>query len=207
MNPVRYFWLLLLIGAMLNGMACDNVALVGRDSAAPESRRERFDRGEMAGTLERVDTRARQLQLRTRSGRTTTVRYTPDTRVIFNGRELPVSELRRDDDITVQLFRDSRGDESTSLIRLRDRAPTTAERPRQEGTGVQTIEGTVERVDIERGYFEVRPRFGSGTTRVFLPYNPVRRAEDQFRRLREGDYVRVEGEIVTDNRIELKTFL
>lgn len=205
---MRYFWPFLLIGTGLITLGCDNnIALIGRDPVVTESRRDRADRGEITGTVDRVDTRARELHLRSSADRTTAIYYDPDTKVIFRGREFPVSELRRDDEVTVQLFRDSRGSESTNLIRVHDRNQTTAERPRQEGLGIQTIEGTVERVDIERGFFEVRPRFGSETTRVFLPYNPVRRTEDQFRRLREGDYVRIEGEVVTDNRIELKTFL
>jgi hypothetical protein len=207
----RYFATLLLAGAILFGAACENIALIRRDSPVSGARRDRTENIEVVGTVEDVDTRAREIYLRTGPGTTRTLSFGTDTRVIIRGREYPVSELRRDDEVTVQLAKSSRAKEHVNLIRVRDRGRTGAEGlPPDSGDGlaaVQTIEGTVERVDLERGYFEVRPRFGNGVTRVFLPYRPGLRTEDEFRRLREGDYVRVQGEVVTDNRVELKGFL
>ncbi|MGH7824251.1 MAG: OB-fold nucleic acid binding domain-containing protein [Candidatus Binatia bacterium] len=207
MKKKKYFWPLLLVTAVLIGGACENIALVGRDPVAPESRRNRVDRAEITGMIDDVDPRLGEVHIRTAAGRTRTVYYNPDTRVIIRGRDYPPTALRRDDEVTVQLQSGNRGYDAASLIRVHEQAQTAGEASRVDRPGAQTIEGTVERVDRERGYFEIRPRFGSGTTRVFLPYNPLQRTEDQFRRLREGDYVRVEGELVSDNRVELKTFL
>lgn len=207
MMLVKYFWPLSLIGAILVGLACENIALIGRDPVASENGRNRADRAEITGTVDGVDTRSREIYVRSQAGRTTTISYSPETRVSIGGRESPISELRRNDEVTVQLRRDDRGYDTASVITVRDRRQAAADLSGVDRQGVQTIEGTVERVNFERGYFEVRPRFGSGVTRVFLPYNPVRKTEDQFRRLREGDYVRVEGELVSDNRVELKAFL
>jgi hypothetical protein len=202
MNIDKYLASLLLAGAVFSGVACENIALIRRNP--PEARRDVI---EIVGKVEDVDTRAREIYVRTGPGATRTVRYGADTRLIIRGREYPVSELRRDDEVALHLARSSPSKEYVNVIRVRDRGQTSAERSGDRLGPVQTIEGTVERVDLERGYFEVRPRFGNGITRVFLPYRPGQRAEDEFRRLREGDYVRVEGEVVTDNRVELKAFL
>jgi hypothetical protein len=207
----RYVASFSLAAVVLIGAACENIALVRRDSPAPQARRAQPENIEIVGTVEDIDTRAREIYIRTGPGRMRTVGYGPDTRVIVRGREYPASELRRDDEVILQVARSSPGKEHVSLIRVRDRRQPSAELPGNRSADriepVQTIEGTVERVDFERGYFEIRPRFGNGLTRVFLPYRPGQRTEDEFRRLREGDYVRVEGEVVTDNRVELKAFL
>jgi hypothetical protein len=206
----KYFAPLLLAAVIFIGSACENIALIRRDSPVPEGRRDGTDRGEVVGTVDGIDTKAREIYVRTSGGQMRTVSYSSETRVFIRGQEYPVSELRRDDEVSLQLVRGDRRNEYTNLIRVGDRGPASTDRlPERSGDSlgvVQTIEGTVERVDVERGYFEVRPRFGNDITRVFLPYKPVQRTEDQFRRLREGDYVRVEGEVVSDNRVELKAF-
>lgn len=69
------------------------------------------------------------------------------------------------------------------------------------------IEGTVERLDYDRGVFDVRPRSGGRTVTVTLPYNARGADVDNFRRLRQGDYVRIEGEFVNPDNLQLMGFL
>jgi hypothetical protein len=231
----KYYWLshFLLVASLLATAGCEHIALIPRESVATGPRPDRvdgsrsdrvdgsrsgFDRLDLVGTVETNDTRAREITIRTTDGQTRRVAYNPDTRAFIRGRESPISEVRRGDVVEVQTVRDSRGGEYVNVVRVRESDRASLEKGRLPGTDrsplgkpgerigqVQTIEGTVERVDIDRGYFEVNPRFGN-TTRVYLPYNPARGTVDQFRRLREGDYVRIEGELVSDNRVELKAF-
>ena len=76
----------------------------------------------------------------------------------------------------------------------------------QSGTRLQTVDGRVERVDLQRSSFEIRDQSGE---RVFVsvPYD-VRRSEvDRFRTLRAGDYVRVDGRFLDRDRFKLEAFL
>ncbi len=80
------------------------------------------------------------------------------------------------------------------------RAPLPPPRP-------EVLEGTVERIDYDRGVFDLRPRTGARVVTVALPYNARGAEIDNFRRLRRGDYVRVEGEFVNSDNVQLMAFL
>jgi len=76
----------------------------------------------------------------------------------------------------------------------------------QSGTRIQTVDGRVERVDLQRSSFEIRDQSKERVI-VSLPYNARRSDVDRFRALREGDYVRVEGRFLDRERFELENFL
>ena len=157
---------------------------------------------EVLAELERIDLRPPEIYLRTRDGRTRSVSYKNDTRVIVRGREVTVSDLRPGDLVAIRLQQDSRGNEYADLIRVRDT------QPREIGgrdDDRRMLEGLVQRVDYSRGSFELRPSSGSTAT-VVLPHNPPAAAERRFRDLRDGDYVRVEGKFVGADRFELDSF-
>jgi hypothetical protein len=69
----------------------------------------------------------------------------------------------------------------------------------------ELLEGTIERIDHERGVFEVKQRSGGNVT-VALPYNARSAEIDAFRRLRIGDYVKVEGEFINRDNFQLLAF-
>jgi hypothetical protein len=64
----------------------------------------------------------------------------------------------------------------------------------------------VEVVDSRRGTFEMRDR-SNRTVVVSLPYGAPRSVGERFNRLREGDYVRIEGRFLNQDRFELENFL
>ncbi len=74
------------------------------------------------------------------------------------------------------------------------------------GARLQTVDGRVERVDVQRSTFEVRDQFGK---RVIVSLRADARSSDvdRLRGLREGDYVRVEGRFLDRERFELENFL
>ena len=76
----------------------------------------------------------------------------------------------------------------------------------QSGTRIQTVDGRVERVDLQRSSFEIRDQSGERVL-VSLPYNARRSDVDRFRALQAGDYVRVEGRFLDRDRFELEGFL
>jgi hypothetical protein len=78
--------------------------------------------------------------------------------------------------------------------------------PRRPLSRLETVEGTVENVNHERGVFDLRLRSGKVIT-VTLPYNARSADADDLRRLRRGDFVRLEGAFVNPETFQLQAFL
>jgi hypothetical protein len=76
----------------------------------------------------------------------------------------------------------------------------------QSGSRIQTVDGRVNRVDIERGTFEVSDPL-RGRVIVSLAYNARSSDVDRLRTLQAGDNVRVEGRFLDRERFELENFL
>jgi hypothetical protein len=202
------FSLVLLVALTVSaGCSDNNFALIGRDTLPDRASQSVQD--EIVATVERVDTGFREINLRPNDGRTRVVGYSTDARVMYRGREYPVSQLQSGDVVVMQLKQDSRGNSYTDLIRVqesirdRDQSRGDASRP---GTGIQTVDGRVEQVDFQRNSFEMRDQSRERVL-VSLPDNARRSDVDRFRGLRSGDYVRVEGRFLDRERFELDSFL
>jgi hypothetical protein len=152
-----------------------------------------------------VDTRARQIELRTDSGRRELVRYDSNTRVVYRQQEHAVSHLEPGDYVAVRAQQDRDARSYTDYITVRESAQDRGGYGRSAGRS-NRLEGTVSYIDSRRGTFEVRNRAGL-TVVVTLPFNASRADRDRFNRLREGDHVRVEGNYVGQDRFELDAFL
>lgn len=189
------------------GCSDNNFALVGRDTLPPSATQTVPD--EIVAEVERLDTSSREIHLRPNDSRTRVVDYTTDARVMYRGREYSVSQLEAGDIVAMQLKQDSRGNSYTDLIRvqesIRDRDQSRGDTSRA-GTGIQTMDGRVARVDFQGSSFEINAQ-SRETVLVSLPYNARRSDVDRFRALRVGDYVRVEGRFLDQERFELENFL
>jgi hypothetical protein len=200
---------LILALALTVGAGCsgNNFALLGRDSLPAGATQTVPD--EFMATVERVNTGSREINLRPNEGGTRVVGYSTDTRVLYRGREYPVSQLETGDIVAMQLKQDSRGNSYTDLIRvqesIQDRNQSRGDASRA-GTGMQTVDGRVEQVDLQRYSFEMRDQ-SRERVYVSLPNNARRSDVDRFRALRSGDYVRVEGRFLDRERFELDGFL
>jgi hypothetical protein len=177
---------------------CENVALVGRPTVGAGGGVEEV---EFVANVEGLDPQRHEIYLQTEAGQNRVVDYHRNTRVLIGGREHPVSDLRIGDRVAMEIRRDSRGHNYTDLIRLRKRNADLADRNR-----IIALEGRVEQVNGRQGFFELHSQFG-GTVRIMLPYNPSRQVEERFDRLRSGDFVRVEGERIGEDRFMLRNFL
>ena len=180
----------------------DNIALVGRPTLE-------LGQDEFVAEVDRLDTSSREIHLRPNNSRTRVVGYSADARVLYRGREYPVSQLETGDIVAMQLKQDSRGNSYTDLIRVqesirdRDQSRGGLIRP---GTGSRTVDGRVEQLDFQRSSFEIRDQSRERVL-VSLPYNARRSDVDHFRALRVGDYVKVEGRFLDRERFELENFL
>ncbi|HEX5726314.1 MAG TPA: hypothetical protein VFX98_12655 [Longimicrobiaceae bacterium] len=166
---------------------------------------------ELGGEIQYVDQRQQRIGLRLQDGRTGTVTYDSRTQVIYQQRQYPVTALEQGDYVIVRVQQDQQGNAYTDQIYVQQ---SVQERnggtPTDNGGGtfgndVQQLTGNVGQVDYNRGLFELRTNLG--TTVVSMPYNPRSTDADRFRRLRNGDYVRLEGRYLSRDRFELERFL
>jgi hypothetical protein len=108
------------------GCSDNNIALAGRDTLP--SRASQPVQNEITATVERVNTTSSEIFLRPLSGRSRVVTYSAETRVMFRGREYPVTQLESGDVVAMQLTQDSRGNSHTNLIRLQESTRDWAQR-------------------------------------------------------------------------------
>ena len=161
----------------------------------------------IVGEVRNIDNRAGQIELRTDSGRNFLVRYDDNTRVTYRQRDYAVSNLEPGDYVAMRTQQDRDGRYFTDLITVK---ASVQERGGYSGSSgnverLAKLEGRVEYVDSRRGTFEIRDR-SNRLVVVSLPYNTPRPISDRLDRLREGDYVRVEGRFLDQNRFELEAF-
>lgn len=192
----------LTLAVALTGItACtDNIALVGRPAL-------QLDQDEFFAEIDRLDTSSREIHLRPNDSRKRVVGYSAGARALYRGREYPVAQLESGDKVSMQLKQDSRGNSYTDLVRVhesnRDRNPDRA--GAQPAPAMQTVDGRVEHVDFQRSSFELSDQ-SRRSVFVSLPNNARRSDLDTFRELRTGDYVRVEGRFMSQDRFELESF-
>lgn len=160
---------------------------------------------EVSGELRSIDTRRQEIQVRNSLGRTDRIRYDTRTQVVYGTQRYNVRDLERGDLVRVRVDSDRDGRLHTSYIAVQQSARDRSGSSRSSAR-VQRLEGAVARVDTQRGWFELQQNRG-GVVLVTLPYEPSRTVRDRFRRLRRGDRVRIEGEILNQTRVELRRFL
>jgi exosome complex RNA-binding protein Csl4 len=160
---------------------------------------------DIVGEVQYVDTRAREIEIRTDSGRTSAVRYDNNTQVVYQQRNYSVDNLERGDYIAARVQQDRDGRPVANSITVKesvqDRGSIRSGRGR-----LDRAEGRVEYVDARRGTFEIRDQRNRSIV-VSVPFNAPRDVMDQFNRLRNGDHVRIEGRSVNTDRFELENFL
>ena len=184
--------------AVLAFTGCDELARVGGlgDYGSLGS--------DLIGEVEHVDTRAREIEIRTDSGGTAVVRYDDQTQVIYQQRNYSVANLEPGDYIAARVEQGRDGRNYTSTITVRE---GVQDRGNRRGSArLDRVEGRIDYVDERRGTFELRDARGRLIV-VSVPFNAPRPVMDRFNRLRTGDYVRIEGRAVAADRFDLESFL
>jgi len=162
---------------------------------------------DIVGEVRYVDARAREIEVRTEAGRTVNVRYDNRTRVTFRQKDYSVSNLEPGDYVAMRAQQDRDGRLFTDLVTVRESSQDRGGSGGRIGRPdrLDRFEGTVERVDARRGTFEVRDR--GRLVVVSVAFNAPRSVTDRFNRLREGDFVRIEGRFSNQDRFDLENFL
>lgn len=162
---------------------------------------------DVTGTVERVDTSAHRLYLRSDGGERRTVTLSNDAQVFYRGREYPITRLASGDVVTMQIKRDQRGESYVDLIRIQEEA-STDRGLREEATApprIETLSGTVQSVNRRDNSFELDNQ--PNPVIVALSGNVRDSDRERFQTLRSGDRVRIEGRFIGRDRFEMLSFL
>ena len=160
---------------------------------------------DVIGEVQFVDARARELEIRTDSGRRSVLRFDNNTQVIYRQRTYPVSNLERGDYVAARVEQDRDGRLSTASITVRETAQDRG-MGASVGNRLDRTEGRVENIDTRRATFEIRDQRNRVVV-VSVAFNAPRTVTDRFNRLRNGDYVRIEGRSINADRFDLENFL
>jgi len=169
--------------------------------------------GEFRAEVVEVIPARSEIRVRTDDGREHIMTYNTDrTSVNYHGWDYRVENLEAGDLVAIQ----TAPRDSNYIDRIRVQQPVQARSGPLPGPAIartppppvrsNVIEGTVERVQYDTGVFDVRTRTGELVT-VSVPYNTRAADVDNFRHLRSGDYVRLEGEFVNRENLQLYSFL
>ena len=159
--------------------------------------------GQVSGTIRSVDTRYQQVQLQQSNGQNVTLGYDNQTQVVYQNQNYSVNNLEYGDQVTARVSTTNNNQYYTDLIQV-DRS-VSSNTGTGTGANVQAFEGTARNIDRTNGTFQIT---GSnyGTFVVSLPYNPRQTDVNRFQSLRSGDYVRLYGVLLNNNRVELRQF-
>jgi hypothetical protein len=158
--------------------------------------------GQVSGYIQGVDTRNRQIGIQQSNGQTLVVAYDNQTQVVYNNQNYPVTSLENGDQITARVQQLQNGGYYTDVVQV-DRS-VSGPSSIQSGN-VQLLQGTVRQIDQANGLFLLDANNGTRVT-VQLARQLTRNDLDRFRSLRVGDYARLYGVYLGNNRVELRQF-
>lgn len=178
----------------------ENIALIGRPTIAEGE-------SDVRGEIERVDFPSRRIYLRPNGSDRRVVAYSTDAKVLYRGREYPLTRLETGDVVALQLKRDARGDSYTDLVRVQE---NVREQSRSEGRSaaprIQTLSGRVDRIDVRGNSFDLDDQQNQPVL-VVLSESARDSDRERLRRLKDGDRVRIEGRFMGRDQFELLSFL
>lgn len=222
MNYVRRFWLSFAVLALTlpSLTACVPVERVARPTLAEVrlgnvrgqvTADTRLGAGEIAGEVDRIDRNRREIYVIADDGRRPVIPFDViRTHVVYHGWDYTIDNLEAGDRIA--FYPIPRTVSYIDTIRVLEpvqarSGSTIARLPVPDRRRADVVEGTVERIDQGIGTFELRPGSSGRTITVSVPYNAKTTDVDSFRGLRRGDLVRVEGEFVNPESLQLLSFL
>ena len=162
--------------------------------------------GQVAGIVRAVDTQRGLLQITTSSGQTGNVYFDNRTQVVYQQQNYSVTALEQGDEVQLQLQQDQQGNYYTNYILVTRSVQDSGGGYNNGGNNGNSVqaEGRVGWVDYQRGQFSLVTNRGTYT--VAMPYNSSASDANTFRNLRQNAYVRVQGQLVSNNQIQLQRF-
>jgi len=158
---------------------------------------------QVTGTIDVVNTRLQQIGIRQSNGQTVTVNYDNNTQVVYQNQNYSVTSLEFGDEVTARVSNSNNTNSGyyTDLIQVNRSVSTNG----GVSGNIQNFEGTVRSIDRSNGYFSISTS-NYGTLTISMPYNPSQADLNRFNNLRNGDFVRINGVMLNNSRVELRQF-
>lgn len=158
---------------------------------------------QVIGTVRSVDTRNAQIVIQQSNGQSVGVGYDNQTQVVYQNQNYSVASLQNGDQVTARVQQTQNGGYYTNYIQVDQSVSSNT--GNTSNAQVQSLQGTVRRVDVANGWFELSPNNNTVLT-VTMPYNSSRADLQRFQNLRNGDVVRFYGVYLNNSRVELRQF-
>jgi hypothetical protein len=156
------------------------------------------------GTIQSVDTRSQVVYITT-NGQNVGFRYDNNTQVSYQNQNYPVTALERGDQVSVQFEQTSQNVYYVSIIQVNQSVSSTTSSGTYNDGRIYVLQGNVRTIDRTNGVFTMNTQDGQTVT-ITMPYNPRSNDVTRFNQLRNGDYVRLQGELLNNTRFELRQF-
>ena len=158
---------------------------------------------QVIGTVRSVDTRNAQIVVQQSNGQSVGVGYDNQTQVVYQNQNYSVASLQNGDQVTARVQQTQNGGYYTNYIQVDQSVSSNT--GNTSNAQVQSLQGTVRRVDVANGWFELSSNNNTVLT-VTMPYNLSRADLQRFQNLRNGDVVRFYGVYLNNSRVELRQF-
>lgn len=186
---------------LLSGCAGNQLGeIIGAATGQPSADASGTAQAEIQG----INTQQQTIQVVTQSGQSGSVRYDDRTVVVYRNEQYPVTSLERGDLVLLTL----QEVQGTTYVSRVDVQQSVQERTGSSSTSPSNVvqySGLVSQINQTNGTFVMQTTNGNVT--VSLPYNPPQATLDYFRRLRNGDSVRLEAIPLASSRVEIYRFL
>ena len=159
---------------------------------------------QVSGMIQSVDTRYQRINLRQSNGQTLALGYDSQTQIVYNNQNYGVTSLEYGDQVTARVQSTQNGAYYTDLVQV-DQPVNGSNTSSPNNAQLQTLQGSVRRVDQANGWFELNAS-GNVNLVVSMPYNTSRADQQRFQNLRIGDVVRFTGIYLNNSRVELRQF-
>ena len=160
---------------------------------------------QVSGTVRGVDQRNSQIVLVQSNGQQVGISYDNQTKIVYNNQNYTVTSLENGDQVTARIQQTQNGGYYTDYVQVDQSVSSNNGGVNASNGQVQSLQGTVRRVDVGNGWFEIQPS-NSVVLTVTLPYNASRADVQRFQNLRQGDVVRFNGVYLNNSRVELRQF-
>ena len=158
---------------------------------------------QVSGVVRTVDTRNQQIALQQSNGQTVAIGFDNQTKVVYQNQNYSVTSLENGDQVTARIQQTQNGAYYTDYVQVDASVQSTG--TSTTSGDVQSLQGTVRRVDTVNGWFDVSAS-NNVTLTVSMPYNATRTDVQRFQGLRNGDVVRFTGVFLNNTRVELRQF-
>jgi hypothetical protein len=157
---------------------------------------------QVSGTIQNVDTRNQQINLRQSNGQGVSLVFDQQTKVVYQNQSYGITSLEYGDQVTARVQSTQNGAYYTDLVQVDQ--PVAGSGGTTSNKQVYTLQGSVRRIDVQNGWFEIANN--NQVLTVSMPYNPTRSDQQRFQNLRVGDVTRFAGVYLNNSRVELRQF-